>query len=162
VLAGATVVVAGQSPALRAINVKDGVLAGTIAPGATAATPSQAAFAKTMPPVVPIDPAILAITGSFPAIPTVPLEPIVPVEEVLPASRSIPMLPVGADEEVSAQPHALEDLLTRLPMLVIVARDIAKGASVTLVRGTVEPAITPVSPLPNLVMMAPTTPLTPK
>jgi outer membrane protein assembly factor BamB len=65
-------------------------------------------------------------------------------------------VPAGA--EVAAQPHALEHPRTKAPMLLLVTRDIAKGASALLFMRSFEPTPTPVAPLPNLVQMAPTTP----
>jgi outer membrane protein assembly factor BamB len=64
--------------------------------------------------------------------------------------------PAGA--EVSAQPHALDHPRTMAPMLLLVTRDIAKGAAATLVMRSFEPQATPVAPLPNLVEIAPRTP----
>jgi outer membrane protein assembly factor BamB len=61
--------------------------------------------------------------------------------------------PAGA--EISAPPHALEHPLTKAPMLLLVTRDIAKGAGATLVMRSFEPVPTPVAPLPNIVPMAP-------
>jgi outer membrane protein assembly factor BamB len=61
--------------------------------------------------------------------------------------------PAGA--EVSAQPHALVHPLTTAPMLLLVTRDIAKGAAATLVMRSFDPPSTPVAPLPNLVEIAP-------
>ncbi len=130
VLAGGTIAVAAQSPGIRAVNVKDGVLAGSIMPGAPPPKPAAAPAVK--PP---------AAAGAEPV-------------EATPEPP--PMVPVAATDEASARPFALTDPVTRLPMLVIVARDIEKGESVTLVRTTVEPAMTPVAALPNLVMIAPT------
>jgi eukaryotic-like serine/threonine-protein kinase len=92
-LAGSTVVVSGQTPAMRAFDMKDGKPAGE--------------------------------------------------------------LPAGA--EAAAPPHALEDPLTNEPMVLMVARDIAKGATATLVGHSFEPQISPVAALPNLIMIAPTT-----
>jgi outer membrane protein assembly factor BamB len=64
--------------------------------------------------------------------------------------------PAGA--EVSAQPRALDHPLTMAPMLLLVTRDIAKGAAVSLFARSFEPQSTPVAPLPNLVEIAPKTP----
>ena len=61
--------------------------------------------------------------------------------------------PAGA--EISAQPHALEHPFTKAPLLLLVTRDIAKGAGATLVMRGFEPAPTPVAPLPNLIPMTP-------
>ncbi|HEX3643994.1 MAG TPA: PQQ-binding-like beta-propeller repeat protein, partial [Vicinamibacterales bacterium] len=69
-------------------------------------------------------------------------------------------LPGGA--EVAAAPYMLEQPLTRAPMLLMLFRDIATGASATLVGHTVEPALVPaVAQLPNLIQIAPVTPTTP-
>ena len=67
--------------------------------------------------------------------------------------------PAGA--EVSAQPHALLHPLTTAPMLLLVTRDIAKGAAATLVMRSFDPPTTPVAPLPNLVDMTPKKPAPP-
>jgi outer membrane protein assembly factor BamB len=64
---------------------------------------------------------------------------------------------VPAGGEVGAAPHAFIDPRTKTPMLVIVTHDIAKGAGAVLAGRSFEPAITPVSPLPNLITMTPTT-----
>jgi outer membrane protein assembly factor BamB len=61
-----------------------------------------------------------------------------------------------AGAEVAAPPHALEDPRTRVPMVVMVTHDIAKGASASLVTRSFEPAMSPVAALPNLVQIAPT------
>jgi outer membrane protein assembly factor BamB len=63
-------------------------------------------------------------------------------------------LPAGG--EPAAAPHAFADPLTKAPMLLMVTRDIAKGATATLVSRSFEPTITPVAALPNLVTMTPT------
>jgi hypothetical protein len=68
-------------------------------------------------------------------------------------------LPAGA--EVAAPPHALEQPQTKAPMLLMVTRDIAKGAAASLVTRSFEPQSTPVAPLPNLVEIAPKTPAAP-
>jgi outer membrane protein assembly factor BamB len=69
-------------------------------------------------------------------------------------------LPGGA--EVAAAPYVLEQPLTRAPMLLMLFKDIATGASATLVGHTVEPPLVPaVAPLPNLIQIAPVTPTTP-
>jgi len=85
VKAGATIVVAGLSPSVRAFDIKDGKPAGELAAGA----------------------------------------------------------------EVIAQPHALEHPGTRAPMLLMVTRDIAKGAAASLVMRSFEPPSAPIGPLPN-------------
>ena len=93
-LAGATLVVAGQSPTLRAFALKDGATAGDIAAGA----------------------------------------------------------------EVAGPPYAFEDPLSKLPAVLALTRDIAKGAGATLVMRSVEPVLGPVAPLPNPITLAPTLP----
>jgi hypothetical protein len=63
---------------------------------------------------------------------------------------------------VDATPYALEDPLTHMPQLLMLFKEIARGASATLVRHSVEPALVPaVAALPNLVQIAPVTPTTP-
>ena len=72
--------------------------------------------------------------------------------------------PVGetpAGAEVSAQPHALVNPLTTAPMLLLVTRDIAKGAGATLVMRSFDPPLTPIAPLPNLIDMTPRKPAPP-
>jgi outer membrane protein assembly factor BamB len=68
-------------------------------------------------------------------------------------------LPAGA--EVAGAPRGFEEPATKLPMVLMVTHDIVKGAAVALVMRSIDPAITPVGPLPNLVTLAPTLP-TPK
>ena len=43
----------------------------------------------------------------------------------------------------------------RLPLLVVIARDIAKGTTVTVFSRSFEPPVVPIAPLPNVVPMAP-------
>ena len=103
VRAGSTIVVAGQTPPLRAFNLKDGMQVGT-----------------------------LTATG------------------------------LGTDTLTAAAPHVLEHPVRHLPMMLMLFKEIAKGASATLVIRSVEPVlIDKVSPLPNLVQIAPVTPTTP-
>jgi len=63
-------------------------------------------------------------------------------------------LPAGA--EVTATPCAFAHPETGLPVVLLVTRDIAKGAGAVLVTRNLEPPLAPVSPLPN----AATLPLT--
>jgi outer membrane protein assembly factor BamB len=65
-------------------------------------------------------------------------------------------VPAGA--EVADAPHAIEDPATKLPMLLVITHDIVKGAAAVLVMRSVDPVITPIAPLPNLVTLAPTLP----
>jgi outer membrane protein assembly factor BamB len=132
VRAGSTIVVAGQAPPLRAFNLKDGVAAGTLT--GIAAPPEEA-------------PAADAPAGA--------------AGEAPPKKTARPFLAL-ADAEVSAAPYALEDPLTHVPALLMLFKEIAKGASATLVAHSVEPALVPaVAPLPNLVQIAPVAPTTP-
>lgn len=68
----------------------------------------------------------------------------------------------GVGNVTAAAPYVLEDPLTRAPMLLLVFRDIEKGASATLMIRSVEPPLLDkVGPLPNLVQIAPVAPNTP-
>jgi outer membrane protein assembly factor BamB len=128
VMAGTTIVVAGQTPPLRAYNLKDGVASGTL-------------------------------TGVS-----------VPIDEPAPADAPEPAPPkkapafsgLAADAQVAAAPYVVEDPLTHAPRLLMLFKDIATGASATLVAHSIEPALVPaVAALPNLVQIAPVTPTTP-
>jgi outer membrane protein assembly factor BamB len=66
---------------------------------------------------------------------------------------------VSAGAEIAAAPHAFQNPTTRLPMVVMVTRDMVKGAGVTLVSRSIEPVISPVAPLANPVTLAPTLPM---
>ena len=56
----------------------------------------------------------------------------------------------------------LEHPTTHSPLLLMLFKEIAKGASATLVGHSVEPALVPaVAALPNLIQIAPVTPTTP-
>jgi len=69
---------------------------------------------------------------------------------------------LAPDAQVAAAPYVLEDPLTAAPLLLMLFKDIVKGASATLVKHSVEPAlVNQVSPLPNLIQIAPVTPTTP-
>jgi outer membrane protein assembly factor BamB len=68
---------------------------------------------------------------------------------------------VAAAAEVAMRPHAFEERARHRPRLLVTTRDIAKGGSATLSERSFEPQIAPVSPLPNLVQIAPTTPAVP-
>jgi outer membrane protein assembly factor BamB len=58
--------------------------------------------------------------------------------------------------EVIALPLVFNAPMTGLPMLLVVTRDIAKGATAVLSVRSMDPAIMPIAPLPNAVMPAPT------
>jgi len=66
---------------------------------------------------------------------------------------------VTAAAEVASQPHAFTDPALHRPMLLVTARDIAKGGSAALNARSFEPPIAPVAPLPNLVQIAPLAPI---
>ena len=103
VRAGSTLVVAGESPPLRAFNIKDGLQVGT-----------------------------LTATG------------------------------LDTYAKAAAAPYVMEHPVRHLPMILMLFREIATGASATLVMRSVEPPLVDnVSPLPDLVQIAPVTPTTP-
>ena len=60
---------------------------------------------------------------------------------------------VAVPGELAAPAYVLSG--PRLPLLVVVARDIAKGTTVTVFTRAFEPPIVPIAPLPNIVPMAP-------
>lgn len=68
-------------------------------------------------------------------------------------------LPAGA--EVAATPHAFDHPDTKLPVVLFVTRDIAKGAAAVLMTRSVEPPLGPVAPLPNMITLSPTMPRRP-
>lgn len=133
VKAGSTIVVAGQAAPLRAFNVKDGAAAGTLT-GVSA-----------QPPDVP--------AADAPA----------PSADAPPAKKAPPaFLALASDAEVAVAPHVLEHPLTHVPLVLLLFKEIAKGASATLMVHSVEPTlIDKVAALPNLVQIAPVTPTTP-
>ena len=53
--------------------------------------------------------------------------------------------------ELAAPPHIRQNKDVPLPILIVVTRDIAKGATAVAISRSIEPAITPVGPLPNLI-----------
>jgi len=162
VRAGSTLVVAGQAAALRAFNVKDGAVTGTITPGlpASTAAPSVGGFGNkelgtTAAPVTAAPPG--------PESPTTPAPVTAPSSTgprsetpVTAAPAKSPAVAMAADTESAAPPHVFVDPSTGLPLLLMMTRDIARGAAATLVTRSFEPAITPLVALPNLTMLAPT------
>jgi hypothetical protein len=68
----------------------------------------------------------------------------------------IPAATMASDTEAAGPPHVFADPSTHLPLLLMMTRDIARGAAATLVTRSFEPAITPLVALPNLLMLAPT------
>jgi len=65
---------------------------------------------------------------------------------------------LAAGAEVAARPHALEHPRTGTPMLLMVTRDIARGAAASLVTRSFDPPVAPLAPLPGLVQIAPLAP----
>ena len=135
VRAGSTIVVSGQSATLRAFNMKDGVAAGTLT---GVAVP---------PEVSPADAPQWAPTDWDPA---------------KPPQKAPTFLALASDAEVASAPHVVEHPSKRQPMILLLFREIAKGASATLVMHSAEPTLIPaVAALPNLVQIAPVAPTTP-
>jgi outer membrane protein assembly factor BamB len=71
-------------------------------------------------------------------------------------SDGTPAGEVPATPEVAAPPYAFTDSVTQLPSLLYVTRDLAKGASATLITRSLEPKVNPIAPLPNLITLTPT------
>jgi outer membrane protein assembly factor BamB len=69
-----------------------------------------------------------------------------------------PATDVSAGADSAAPPHAFDHPMTHLPMLLTVGRDLVKGATATLVVRSIDPAPTPIAPLPNAVTLAPPIP----
>jgi outer membrane protein assembly factor BamB len=63
---------------------------------------------------------------------------------------------IQAAPDVAAPPHVFTDEVTMAPSLVYITRDLAKGASVTLITRSLEPPDSPIAPLPNLIAVTPT------
>jgi outer membrane protein assembly factor BamB len=151
--AGSTVVVTGVGAALHAYDASDGKPAAgePVKPGLPAVAPKAAAV-KAPPGAGPVIPelSMADALGSVPA--AIPPE----IAEALTPAAGL-AASVAADAEVGAPPHALEDQVTHLPRLLMITRDIARGAAATLVERDFEPLLGPVSPLPNLISMAPVT-----
>jgi putative pyrroloquinoline-quinone binding quinoprotein/putative pyrroloquinoline-quinone-binding quinoprotein len=152
VLAGSTLVVAGPPAALRVFMVKDGVPATgePIPPGA----PVQAApviISSYTPgaeiPRVALNPADL--TKALPD--TIPPE----IDNDMANSGAAKAASLATDAESAAPPHVVTDPVTQLPLLLVLSKDVARGAGATLVRREFEPPVAPLSPLPNMVMIAP-------
>ena len=153
VRAGATILVAGQTAQLRAFNAKDGtpVPGEPIVPGAPA------------PPAPPRRPTAAAAPGA--GIPTVDLVPselphATPSEIDMPseAEAAAKAATIASDPDMAAPPHVIEDPTTHLSMVLMITKEIARGAGVTLVTRSFEPPASPVAPLPNMIMIAPQTP----
>lgn len=69
---------------------------------------------------------------------------------------------LAASGEIAAPPHVFDDLSHVLPLLIVLTRDIAKGATVTAFTRSFEPAIATIAPLPNAITLAPTAPIATK
>ena len=65
---------------------------------------------------------------------------------------------VEASAEIAAAVHVVENSSTTLPTLLIVTRDIAKGAAGVLVTRSIEPKSSPITALPNPPIPLPTLP----
>ena len=57
--------------------------------------------------------------------------------------------------EVAAPPYAFVNAATRLPSLLYVTKDLAKGATATLVTRSLDPPTGQIAPLPNAIMPPP-------
>ena len=155
VRAGSSIIVTGQAAELHVYNAKDGLAAGggLIAPGVPAptATPFTLSvfYANGDPPLV--DLATVDVWSLLPG--TIP-------PEVGSRGAAPSFVTLTKDTETAAPPHVLADPETQLPSVLMITRDIARGDAVTLIRRDVEPLMSPVAALPNLVQIAPVTPTT--
>jgi outer membrane protein assembly factor BamB len=155
VRAGSTIVVAGQSATLHAFNAKDGVSAGTLT-------------GVSVPPPVVADIKTDAASGADPPKPSDPPNPAVAQRgaDAVAPQKPVATVPfsfgvLAADAEVASPPHVFNHPAKTLPAVLLVFREIARGASATLVTHSVEPAlVAAVAALPNLVQIAPVTPTT--
>jgi hypothetical protein len=153
VLAGSTLVVAGPVAQLRVFTTSDGTPAAgdPIVPGAStrpAPIISSQYSAGADIPVIPLrDADLRAVMPNG-----IPPE----IEEEGPAGTTSTSL--ATDAEIAAPPHVVYEPTTHMPMLLMLTKDIARGAGVTLVTREFEPPVTPVGPLPNLIVIAPATP----
>jgi hypothetical protein len=159
VRAGSTVLVSGVAAALHAYDVKDGkpALGEPVKPGLPPEPPKTVAVSKPFSGAGPVI-AELSMADAVTSVPTgIPPE----IAEAIPTPAAGLALSVAADAEVAAPPHVIEDPLTHLPMLLMITRDIARGAAATLVERDFEPPIAQLVPLPNMIMIAPVTATTP-
>ena len=69
---------------------------------------------------------------------------------------------LAARGEIAAPPYLFDDPSRVLPVLIVLTRDIAKGATVTAITRTFEPAIASIAPLPNAIRPMPIEPRPPK
>jgi len=152
VLAGSSLVVTGQAAQLRVFTTKDGTaaLGEPIGPGAPAQPPLT--ISSRYFPGADIPLAFLNETELAAAMPSkIPSE----IEITTPAAPK--PSPIASDAETAAPPHVVEDPVTHFAMLLMMSKDVARGAGVTLVKRDFDPPVSPLSPLPNLVMIAPQT-----
>jgi outer membrane protein assembly factor BamB len=64
---------------------------------------------------------------------------------------------IQAPPEAAAPPHVFVDSETGLPLLLYLTRELDKGATATLITRSLEPATTPLAPLPNVIAVTPGT-----
>lgn len=57
---------------------------------------------------------------------------------------------IAAGGELAAPPHLLDAGSNAIPTLIVVTRDIAKGATVVALTRAIDPPIVPIAPLPNV------------
>ena len=149
---GSTIVVSGVAAALHAYDASDGKPAPgePVKPGLPPVAAKTATVSKPPPgggAVIP-ELSMADALGSVPA--AIPPE----IAEALTPAAGL-AASVAADAEVGAPPHAFEDPVTHLPMLLMITRDIARGAAATLVARDFEPPLSAVTPLPNLITIGP-------
>jgi outer membrane protein assembly factor BamB len=157
-LAGSTLLVAGLPAQLRAFNAKDGTPAAgePIVPGARG--PATAAIKTVYVPGLDIPLRPIADTDLAASVPSkIPTEVEIPSGSATAPSK---IANIANDAETAAPPHLILDPETKLPMVLMLTRDVARGAGVTLLTRDFDPAVAPLSPLPNMVMIAPQTPQT--
>jgi outer membrane protein assembly factor BamB len=73
------------------------------------------------------------------------------------AADGAPASDITASSEVAAPLYVVPDETQLVPGLLYVTRDIAKGATATLVTRSFEPVVTNIGPLPNLITFGPQT-----
>ena len=153
-LAGSSLLVVGLQPAqVRVYNAKDGTpaLGEPILPGAPPAPPMPISSSYRRGEDIPI--VRLDETELSAAMPTA-IPPEVQGESAGLGSGAKPS-PIASDMEIAAPPHLVDNPVTHLPMVLLLTRDIARGAGATLVTREFDPPLVPLSPLPNMVMIAP-------
>jgi hypothetical protein len=95
------------------------------------------------------------IAGPIEAADTLIVAGLVPPMRAYLATDGKPGGELTAAGELAAPPHLFLPDKAPLPIVIAVTRDIVKGATVTALTRNVEPAITPIVPLPNLIPMNP-------